>query len=156
MLKKASLILFIFTSMNVSANTAWFSGWQAYKPTNWQTIGTWYSCISIVNISSGSIEVTVNYYSSSGEIVTPPLTGYSAGTNPKAILGPRQSVGWCTAPSQLATGTNMWGAGIVTATPLDGQTEPALVAAQADLRNLAPSGSYNAWTNVPVNGGLPF
>jgi hypothetical protein len=154
MFKKLSMLFILMSAINAEANTAWFSGWQAYKPTNWQTIGTWHSCVSIVNISSGSVEVSISYYNNTGDIASPPLTGSTV--TPKATLTPRQTVYWCTDPKLIAPGTNMWGAGVVTATPLDGQTEPALVIAQADVRNVSPSGGYNAWSNIPVNGGLPF
>ncbi|MDM5140960.1 hypothetical protein OB959_14305 [Aeromonas bestiarum] len=154
MIRKILPILFCLSAMNVTANTAWFTEWQAYKPINWQKAGTWHSCIIITNISSGSIEVAVNYYGINGSIATPPLTG--SNNTPKATLAPRQTAHWCTDPSKLAEGTNLWGAGTVMATPLDDQTEPALVIATAEMRSIDPSGIHHIMTNIPINGGLPF
>ena len=153
MIKKI-LAISIFISVNVSANTAWIPQWQAYKPTNWQTAGVFYSCVSFTNISSGSVDIAVNYYNDSGEIVTPQLFGSSS--TAKATLGVRQSVYWCTDTKQISAGTNMWGSGTVTATPLDGQTDPSLVIALADLRNMSPVGSIIGWKHLQINGGQPF
>lgn len=155
-MRNLALMFMILFTTNATANTAWFQSWQAYKPVNWQTIGSWYSCIGVTNISSGSIEVTVNYYDANGDAVTPPLVGHNSGPTPKAVLAPRQSVGWCTDTSKLNAGSNLYGAGTIMATPIDGQTEPVLVIASSNIRNLSPVGNYNAWTNIPVNGGLPF
>ncbi|HDZ8913635.1 TPA: hypothetical protein RUX44_001966 [Aeromonas hydrophila] len=153
MMKILSTILLLI-SMNVSANTAWFPLWQAYKPDNWKVTGTSHSCLTVTNISSGSVDVSVSYYNNDGQPATPPLTGSS--NTPSRTLTPRQTAYWCIDVQQVSTGTNIWGSGTISVSPLDGQTEPNLVISQADIRSLSPSGSIIAWNSLPINGGLPF